>query len=484
MKKYKEQITFCIIFIITISIFYSFITMHYATDTYNIINRGYEEYAIKYSLNDGRPVMCLISLLANYMKLPIQIYIITLTIIAIFISCISVIKLKNIALKYIESQDSKKNWIVLAISYITIFNFTFLENMQFAECAVMAISVLLNIIVADIIVKKEKNYIIKSLVLTTISIIFYQGMINWLITITFVLSILKEKKINKEVIKNTILSGICIILGIIINLIQIKITGHIFDLTQTRMGNIKNIGINIKYICQNIIKILVNTYNLFPKNILLIYLVIILLYTNIFCKKIGEKINVLGIIIISIGATFSPNLITLSAFGTGRMAFSIGAMIGLLILYLCSIQKENKTQKVIQNAILLSYILLIIITYISIMREHKIVNNQDKEQAQIIGTWINEYEQETGNEIKKIVLLKDKQSKPFYDNIKNKSSLCYRSLYPDWSRLGVINYYNNRKFIEVESDKKYDKYFITKNWDKLEKEQFVFEDDTLYYCIY
>lgn len=118
------------------------------------------------------------------------------------------------------------------------------------------------------------------------------------------------------------------------------------------------------------------------------------------------------------------------------------------------------------------------------MREHKIVNNQDKEQAQIIGTWINEYEQETGNEIKKIVLLKDKQSKPFYDNIKNKSSLCYRSLYPDWSRLGVINYYNNRKFIEVESDKKYDKYFITKNWDKLEKEQFVFEDDTLYYCIY
>ena len=102
MKKInkKDFITYIIIFVITCIIFIPFLIGHYATDTYNIINRGYEEYAIKYSLNDGRPVMCLISLIAEKINMPIQAYIIILTAIALFVSCISVIKIKNIILKF------------------------------------------------------------------------------------------------------------------------------------------------------------------------------------------------------------------------------------------------------------------------------------------------------------------------------------------------------------------------------------------------
>lgn len=481
MKKYKNQITFCILFIITMCIFYQFITMHYATDTYNIINLGYKEYAIKYSLNDGRPIMCLISLLAEKINLSIEAYIIGLTIIAIFISCISVLKLKNIIMKYTEI--TKNEWIILGISYVIIFNFTYLENMQFAECAVMAASVLLNIIVAHIIVEKQKNHIPKSLLLAIISIMMYQGMINWLITITFVLSILKEKKINKVVIENVLLSGIYILLGIILNLIQIKITGNIFNLTQNRIGNIKNIGNNIKYILQNIYPILEGTYQLFPRYMLLLYLAILLIYTNILLKDKNQKINVFGIIIISIGATFAPYLITLSAFGAARMSFSIGAMLGLIILYVYNVQKENEYKKII-IVILVFYMLLTYLNYINIMCQHKIGNKQDKEETQIIGNWINEYEQESGNEIKKIIFLKDKKTTRYNNNIKNKSALCYRPLYVEWSRIGIINYYNNRKFLEVKTDSKYDKYFKTKNWDKLEKDQLIFEEDTLYYCRY
>ena len=197
MKKInkKDIIIFISTFIITSIIFIPFLTGHYATDTYNIINRGYEEYAIKYSLNDGRPVMCLISLIAEKINMPIQAYIIILTAIALFVSCISVIKLKNIILKFIEKNDKKIEYIILAISYIIIFNFAYLENLQFAECAVMSVSILLDIIVAQTIVEKNKNYMLKSILITIISILFYQGTINWLITITFFLSIFKEKNI-------------------------------------------------------------------------------------------------------------------------------------------------------------------------------------------------------------------------------------------------------------------------------------------------
>ena len=91
--------------------------MHYATDTYNIINRGYEDYAIKYSLNDGRPIMCLISLLASRMHIPIEGYIITLTVMAIFISCLNVFIIKNTVIKFMNINGKKECFFMYSLSF-------------------------------------------------------------------------------------------------------------------------------------------------------------------------------------------------------------------------------------------------------------------------------------------------------------------------------------------------------------------------------
>lgn len=494
MKKInkKDLITYIIIFAITCIIFLPFLTGHYATDTYNIINRGYKEYAITYSLNDGRPVMCLISLFAEKINMPIQAYIIILTTIALFVSCISVIKFKNIIFYYINKKGKKAEYIILAISYIIIFNFAYLENLQFAECAVMSVSILLDIIVAQIIVDKNKNYIIKSILITIISFLFYQGTINWLITITFFLSILKEKKINLNVIKNVFLIGICIGMGYVVNLVQIKITGKIFNLSQTRMGNFKNIVSNCEYILKNVYGILLNTYNLFPRYALFTYIIILLIYALFIENKnyMNFQINIIAIILVCICAVFLPNLMTLSAFGTGRMSFSIGAMIGLIFLYIyCNLDMSNlrksKVLETILYVIICSYILLSIINCMSIMYEQKKVNVQDKQECETIGKCIDKYEKENNIEVKNIVFIYNNQSKLYYDNIKNKSSLCYKALATEWSRIGAINYYTNRKFNETfDISQKYDEYFGDKSWNKLDKEQLIFEEDTLYYCLY
>ena len=77
-KLNKENIAlFLVLVILMLIIFKEFITMHYATDTYNIFARGYKEYAILYSLNDGRIFMSGISLIADTFNIPINIYIIT-----------------------------------------------------------------------------------------------------------------------------------------------------------------------------------------------------------------------------------------------------------------------------------------------------------------------------------------------------------------------------------------------------------------------
>ena len=492
MKKIgkKDLITYIIIFAITCIIFIPFLSGHYATDTYNIINRGYKEYAIKYSLNDGRPVMCLISLIAEKINMPIQAYIIVLTTVALFVSCISVIKLKNIIINYAEKKDKRIEYIILAISYIIIFNFAYLENLQFTECAVMSVSILLDIIVAQTIVEKNKNYMLKSIILTIISVLFYQGTINWLITITFFLSIFKEKKINLQVIKNVFLSGICIVMGYIVDLIQIKITGKIFNLSQTRIESINNIIYNLKYILKRLYVILLTTYNLFPKYMLFVYIIILFIYSLFFDKKNDMKINILTIFLVCICAVFAPNIITLSSFGTGRMSFSIGAMIGLIFLYIyCNLDTPNvKKQKISKNilyVIIFSYMILSITNYVFIMCEHKKVNEQDKQECETIGKWIKEYEEINNIEVKNLVFIYNNRSKLYYYNIKNKSLLCHKALAKEWSRVGAINYYTNRKFNETfNTSQKNNEYFVDKSWDKLDKQQLLFEGDTLYYCLY
>lgn len=54
-----------------------------------------------------------------------------------------------------------------------------------------------------------------------------------------------------------------------------------------------------------------------------------------------------------------------------------------------------------------------------------------------------------------------------------------------WCNVDAINYYTNRNLEKVSMPTGiYNKYFKDKNWNELNKEQFVFVDETLYYCVY
>lgn len=204
----KDLISLIIIFLITLVIFYNFVTMHYATDTYNIINVGYEKYAVNWSLNDGRVFMCLLGLFANAVNMHISVFVIFTLVVAILVSCIAVIVLKNLILKYKKTENKYIELIVFIIAYFTIFNFMYIENMYFVESIVMALSLLLYIISANILVNRNKYYLIKSLLLTILAIFMYQGIIGFFFAITFIFSLLKENNKIKDNIRDVITSGV------------------------------------------------------------------------------------------------------------------------------------------------------------------------------------------------------------------------------------------------------------------------------------
>lgn len=487
-EKKRNLIIYLILILITIIMCFPYLTEHYSSDDYTIIGYGYYKYGIEKFLNDGRVFSGVITLLAGYWNLPIKVFIQGLFYIGILISCLCVIKIKNIITKIKPEKNLKETVLVLGISYCIIFNFMYLENMYFAEIPIMALGILLFIKSSEKLV--ESKYL-KSLAYLIIGELCYQGTINFFITFTFLLLIIKNKGIDKEVIKKVIISGLFCLISVGINLIQIKICGKIFGLEQSRLGGIQKIPGNIIYIMLHIGNVLTDTCDFFPKYGFLIFLLILYITTFIYdLVKIKEYSNSFNLLLISIVAIFSSvaiNIVSLSSFGLGRMVFSIGALIGLIFMYLyCStnIFGESKIFKYFLLFALSIYIVMNFLNYTLQMYCNKKANEMDKEEALQVNEYILEYEKNNNIEVKNIAFTYDKNITWNY-NLFFDTSYTSRALMIWWCNIDALNYYTGRKLETVQMDKNiYYAYFKGKDWDKLDKEQFVFKGDTVFYCVY
>lgn len=492
MKKInnKDIIIFIITFVITCIIFGPLLIGHYASDTYNISNIGYHDYAIKYSLNDGRIFMAILGLIADKINISIELYVFMTLFFALLISNISVVILRKIIKKYKKSEGNIEELIITAISYITIFNFMYLENMYFVESIVMAISILIFIISANIIVEKNKNYIINSSILTILGVMCYQGTIGMFFTFVFLFTILKNKNDIKQILIDCIKSGIIAVIAIGIDLLIVKIVGNIIGMKQTRYGKISNIPENIKFIILTLPNIIQECCYLFPKNVLFAFISILTIIIIIYeIKNLKEENNILykylAILFITIASCNIIQLTTLTSFNTGRLRNSLGALVGVIFIFIyveTPILKEKGKLKILAFFTLISFTIINIINYESIILEHKEVNRLEKQEVKKINTYITEYEQNTGIKVTKIVKIEENdRNKAYFEGMKNKSGYTYNSIKVYWASDGIINFYTGRNLENVKITKEqYEEYI--KNQD--EQRGYECIGDTLYVNTY
>lgn len=487
----KNILIFSIIFIITCIIFFPFIKGHYATDTYNVANVGYQNYAIKWSLNDGRIFMFIITSLASKMQIPIEWFVFITLILALLTSCICVIYIKSIIEKYKKSKNIWQEIITIIISYVTIFNFMYIEDMYFVECFVMSISILIFIIAANILVQKEKNSTIKSFLLVLIGIMFYQGTICIYFAMTFLLTILKNKNNLKQILKDLIKCGIIALISVLLNIALVNIIGNIFNMQQTRLGSIENILRNIQIICITTHEILIYTCNLYPAYlfIILVFAITILVITYVISNKMEKNIiiKLISLIIISILSSCIIFIMAMTSYYTGRLRFSIGATIGLILIFIyvdTNMFQKEKIIKYTMIGILLFYLISNICMYINLMLQHKQVNKLEREEIQQIEEYISKYEAKTKNKITKIIKVPvvRKSEKAYYDCIPNKSTFTYTAVRSELAADGVVNFYTKRNLetvkITTENMKLYKEYI-----DSNEK-GYECIDDTFYIEVY
>lgn len=496
MKKItrEEIITYIIIFVITCIIFIPFLIGHYATDTYNVINIGYEKYAIEWSLNDGRIFMSAITLLAGKINLPIEAFIFITLFLALIISCLSVMQIKKVVEKYKKSKNIWQNILTVTMAYITIFNFMYIEDMYFVESFVMSVSILLFIISANILVEKqEKYYLIKTLLLVITGIMFYQGSICMFFIMTLFISILKNKNNVKQIFIDVIECGVIALISAVLNVLLIKCIGKIYGMEQTRLSEVNEIFKNIYKIAMNTYVIITGCCNLYPQYLYMALVAIIILITvGYVIEKQKEKsiiIKILAIVIMGILSSSVTFILALTSFYSGRLRISIGATIGMLfiLLYIETEIFENKTTfKYLITTLLMFYTFTNVFGYVYLMLQHKEVNRIEKIEIQEIDKYITEYEEQTGTEIKNIVKVRvpNRASKAYYSWIKNKSTLTYTAVRSDLAADCAINFYTKRHLKTVTD---FDYKGITKEFKErvlFSKEGYFCEGDTFYINVY
>lgn len=474
MKK-KKLTTFIIVLIIAILSTVNFLRPHYSIDTIEFMANGFESYINSKFLVDGRIFSVL--LLKLVIEQPME-YVIPITyIIGILISCLTVMYLSEIIRK---NKQSNNIIIPTIISYLTIFNFMYIDTFQFLEFPIIAISLLLYIISANIIINEKKGNFIKSIILMIIAMFCYQGTVIAFIVTAFVLSIIKNGKINRNLIINMLKVIGLLILSIGINYIFTVFVGETQRLDFNIIENLKNAIISLYLM-------IFNSGTQYPEFLQLIFVMLII----ICCIK--HKIKILNIIFIYLICIFCPIIIlgvtTDNLIGNfGRVLFSIGSLIGYIMMYLwCTSDIIEKSR--FMKLIIFIYSLTILITYTQYTYFYMKGQDIDKNIITKIDCIIQEYEENTGNKINKYAYKVEGNSKIWSSrDILNKeyTNEIYTIIVNGRRTSEMINeklfeIYTERQIqITVFEDEVYEKYFKEKQLDKFNEERFVFIEDTVY----
>lgn len=226
-----------------------------------------------------------------------------------------------------------------------------------------------------------------------------------------------------------------------------------------------------------------------PKNCLLIFLLstIILAVIAIVRKYKKESSKQLifgvGLIVVIIASSFASSVLSMSSFWAPRMRFSLGALIGILWLYLyvtTDIFQKKSNLRILAVAVIILYVGCNLYQYITIIHQGKMMNQIEKQECQRIEEHIQEYEQQMGIQITKIarVYTSSHNRNLYLPNHSKPNSTVFNSTKCWWSTKGAIYFYTDRRLEYTNATKE--------GIEILEEsgQEWQCIDDTLYIFIY
>lgn len=471
----KDMYLFIIIFLLGTITTIFFLPFHTVPDTYNVLWRQ-QDYCTTF-LQDVRIFSALFLWLGEIIKIPINVLDVTSNIIALTANCISV----YIIYKNIENDDNDKfEKIILFVgAFIVVFNQFSMEHLAYFETGIMCIGKMLCVISAQKLIVQNRK--IKSLMILTIAMFCYQGILN-VFVITAIIFIATRTEKFKEIIKDILKIVLICICVFIFVFIEIKICNWVIG-SQDKRAVINSMNKeNLKMIFEISISILYLTFNIGVPNLIILTITttLIILLIN---KRYYPILQYLLYIIIIVGSCTILILFTGRGAISARTASAIGGIAGFSIIILAKMTKENKVNLI---AIFLLTIILFTANEYAYLRNGWMLlksNRMEKQYGNAITKQIEKYENETGNSIKKIAIYKDKSSSKTFNNYKN-NTFTIQSVYTTYAKMDFFRYYLNRNVEIKESEEKYIQYFKDRDWNEFDIEQMKFDGETLHICTF
>ena len=388
MKLKNKTVFFIISVIISFIILCFFVTGYYSIDTARIYSQGYIDYAIKVAyIKDGRWISAIIYVIVGLINPSIETMYIVNIILAIIILSFSVIQIYDIIEKCKKLEKTKSKIIAFLLSYTYIFNFLIVDVLKFIDSFVISISILIFIIaIKKIIFEKKKRL---GLLLTIFGVICYQGTIPVYIATAILVTLLENKRINKEYFKKILPCAISIIIAAIISLIIINIVPMITGMTKTDRMNgidyIENIRKNLMVMNETILY----SFYMFPQYVWIsigMFTIIISIIYGIKKKNMNYPINILFIFMMYIFSSLV--MFPIQPFNNApRVALVLGESISAMYIYSYCTNFERQKMNLYEKTILIMIIIYFIVTIISIMKstyQYKLGNIIDEQFSEKI----------------------------------------------------------------------------------------------------
>lgn len=475
----------------TFIICFNFLKPHFSNDAYYVYAYGYDYYA-NHFLASNRMFSALILLIFKWLDIPFVTELSVMGVVLTFIMSLSWFILYRFVIKLIKKENSiLYNILIMGAAFIVVFNMCTAEGLLFIEVGTMPFGILFAILGACILATDKKHRYLISLILVTISGLFYQVTSSIFVLLALVLIAIKHKKNIKLVIKDAIIIALIYGFAMIVNFVGVKIWDRVL-VNNFRQFEIPTISTIIETILKFGETILIWNSGIGPKYwylSLLIVLTIIFVAGGVLKKKNYFMIlEYIVLILLSILIPIIPILATPidAQYIEPRMAMCFGSIIGILVIFLLAVVEVDKN-KVLLNILTIFTVINFIgnSIFLIVASSSTLITNQlDKFIAQEIIKEINYYEETTGIEIKKIGISFDKTYTMYYEGQPALRCFNVRSMGTSWAVKEVITMYTGKGYGNTIVPEEISKEFLTKDWTSYNKEQLVFDGESLYICIY
>lgn len=468
----------------------NFLKEHYTNDSYYISAYGYDYY-VRHFLLSNRMFSALFLLIFKWLDIPFYKEITIMAVILTFIMVLAWFILYKFVIKLMKKEKSIIYNILIGLaSFLVVFNMCTAEGLLYVEVGTMPFGILFAILGACILATDRKFKYVISLILVTMSGLFYQATSAMFVLLALVLIAIKHKGNIKAIIKDTIFIAVIYGIAMIVNFIGVKIWAKILG-DEFRKFEMPSIVAILATILKFGETILIDNVGIGPKYF---YLALIAILTVIFIigiilrkKDYFMILEYVTLIILSIIIPIIPILATpATQYIEPRMAMCFGSIIGILIIFLLAVVEidRNKYLLIAVATITIFNFIINSVFLITASSATLVTNRLDPFIVKDIIQEIEKYETTSGKTIKNVGVAFDKKYTMYYEG--EPALRCYnvRSMGTSWAVKEIISTFTGRTFKNTNVPQDVKEKFLQNDWDRYNKEQLVFEEENLYICIY